>query len=222
MRFRLLALLIATATPLTVGACKNSKDSNGSAADQPAPTEASRPAPISVCVMRHAEAYSNLEEPPAGMADADLDALTDAGKAQARAARSKLPASVAIVWSSPRNRTRQTAAALGLAGAAVQVVPELAPLRGDMPWSERVAAWKAGRDPRPARGESLDDGRRRIAAALARLGAMLEPGEAAVLVTHSDLAPVIVGQLKGTPLLERPAAHPFGLADVVCAPLPSS
>ena len=45
--------------------------------------------------------------------------------------------------------------------------------------------WKAGKDPRPAGGESLADGNARATAAIAELAAQYA-GHAIVVVTHGD------------------------------------
>lgn len=168
--------------------------------------------------MRHAEAFKNLDPPPEGLTEAELDRLTPAGEVAARAAGATLPGGVVAVWASPRGRTRQTAALLG--AGDVLVDEALRPLDGDMAWSEREAAWSRGEDPRPPGGESLADAQVRAADVIARLRAQLGPGQAAALVTHGDFGPVLLGELRGTLLLERPEADGLNTAEVRCLPLP--
>lgn len=170
-----------------------------------------------VCVVRHAEAVKNLDPPPADATAAELDSLTPAGEARARAAGGELPAGVARVWSSPANRARQTAVLLGRGEVAVE--PALRPLDGAVEWKVRAAAWAAGDDPRPAGGESLGDGAARVRALLDRLRGALGPGEHAVWVTHGDIASIALGELRGTPLLARPERDTVATGGVVCVPL---
>jgi broad specificity phosphatase PhoE len=171
-----------------------------------------------LCVVRHAQAYKNLDPRPAGMSPEQLDSLTPDGEAQARALAGALPDGVARLWSSPARRTRQTAERLGLP-VPVRVEPALRPLEGDLPWDQRMAAWSRGEDPRPEGGESLADGAARADALLRRLRAELEPGEHAAVVTHGDLASILLGELRGTPLLERPRRDTLGTGQMRCLPL---
>ena len=168
-----------------------------------------------VCVARHAEAFKNLEPPPPDMTPAELDALTPRGARQAAALRERLPGPRVRVWASPAGRTRQTAEALS---GAVTVTEALRPNDGDLSWAERREALARGEDPRPPGGESLADGAARATALLERLE--LSGGEHAVLVTHGDVAPLILGHLAGTPLLERPRRHGLETGQMRCAPLP--
>lgn len=175
------------------------------------------PAPSQLCVVRHAEAFKNLDPAPAGLSPEQLDALTPRGEEQARRAGAALPAGVERVLTSPAGRARETAAWLG--PWTPEVEPALRPLDGDLPWSERERAWAAGEDPRPPGGESLADGQARARALLDRLRAALPPGRHAVVVTHGDLGPVLLGELRGTPLLARPTRDALPGGGVVCLPL---
>jgi broad specificity phosphatase PhoE len=123
------------------------------------------------------------------------------------------------VSSSPAGRARQTAALIAGGESAVEVVAELRTLDGDIAWSERTRAWHAGDDPRPAGGESLADGHARVVALLDGLRAKLRPGERAVWVTHGDIASLALGELRGTPLLERPTRDTLDTGAHACLPL---
>lgn len=177
-------------------------------------------APALVCVVRHTEAYKNLDPLPAGLSQEELDSLTPQGEAQAMALGRELPAVVAGVWSSPYQRTQQTATLIDR--GEVVVADALAPLAGEMSWDERTAAWQRGDDPRPAWGESLDDGAERAVPFIAELRGALQPGEAAVLVTHGDLASIILGELRGTYLLDRPFEDTLATGEFACEPLGAS
>lgn len=169
--------------------------------------------PPFVCVVRHAEAYKNLPDPPADPALADQ--LTPTGRAQAAATGAALPRPLARVAASPAGRARQTAEDLAT-GLMVEVWPDLQPLRGDLPWSAREEAWRRGEDPRPEGGESLADGRLRAAKVLDQVRAR---GGSTVLVTHGDLGPLLLGELAGTPLADRSATHALANGEARCLPL---
>jgi broad specificity phosphatase PhoE len=164
--------------PLAVlGAC-------GSTPPPPPPTPTPPP---TLCVVRHAEAYKNLQPTPDLPAD-QLDRLTPTGEAQAQAAAGPLAGAV-FVWTSPAGRARQTAERLGLGPPVVD--PDLRPLDGAWGWTERLGHWAAGRDPAPPGGESLAQGRDRAQAVLRRAAARVGPGERGVVVTHGDIAALI-------------------------------
>lgn len=169
-----------------------------------------------LCVVRHAQAFKNLDPPPE-VSPEKLDSLTSQGEATARALRDSLPRNVAMLWSSPTNRTRQTADLLGLDVPTV-VNNDLRSLDGDMEWNDRVEAWSRGDDPRPPNGESLADGAERVRKLLARLGEELALGESAVVVTHKDISALFVGELQGTPLLERLERNAVETGEMVCLP----
>jgi broad specificity phosphatase PhoE len=171
-----------------------------------------------LCVVRHAEAFKNLTPPPEGLTPEQLDSLTPNGEAQTRAASTHLPRGVRVLASSPANRAQQTARGLGL-DVEVAIEPALRALEGDLAWDARVAAWSRGEDPRPDGGESLADGATRVRALLTSLRARVHDGEHAVVVTHGDVAALVIGELRGTALLERPSRHELGTAEVACLPL---
>jgi len=153
------------------------------------------PAASQLCVVRHAQAFSNLEPRPKGLSDTDLDALTPHGEAQAQTLAERLPEGPVAVWSSPRTRTRRTAAALG---QPVTVDANLRPLDED---------------------ETAENARARARALLAGLRRETPAGTHAVVVTHSDLGPIVLGETVGTPPSERAQRHALATAEVACVPL---
>lgn len=177
--------------------------------------------PARLCVVRHAEAYKNLSPPPPDREGEALDALTPRGEAQARALQGQLPTEVARLWSSPAQRSQQTAALLGVrAPRGVEVHADLRPLDGEIAWEMRQHAWAHGDDPRPAGGgESLADGQARVQALLREAQAAAGPGQHVVWVTHGDVASLVLGELRGTPLLERPSKDTLATGTVACLPL---
>ncbi|MBX3246066.1 MAG: histidine phosphatase family protein [Myxococcales bacterium] len=179
---------------------------------EPAPSGA----PSSLCVVRHAEAYKNLSPVPADMSESALDALTPNGEGQARRLVPSLPDGVRFVWSSPAGRTRETAAILG---REVEVLTELRQLDGDVAWEERVRAWGEGHDPRPDDRESLADGERRADEVLRRARGALAEGGHGVVVTHGDVASLLLGALRGTPLLQRPTTDVLATGEMACVPI---
>ncbi len=160
------------------------------------PAAAHEPQPVQLLLVRHGLALSNLQPRPAGLTDAQLDHLTDEGRAQARAAgRALAAAKPALVVSSLAMRAQETAReiAAALGGLEVRVDPRLRSMEmgtdasgAEIAWSARQAEWKAGRDPRPANGESLADVVSRVSALGAELAAR-HGGKAVVLVAHSEV-----------------------------------
>lgn len=174
-----------------------------------------------LCVVRHAEAFKNLDPPPADMTAEELDSLTVDGKRQAHELRKSIPRGVTRVWSSPANRARETAAQLALRPPVV-IEPALRQLDGEISWDERTTAWSRGEDGRPDGGESLGDGAERVREMLDRLREELSPGEHAVIVSHGDIVSLILGELRGTPLLDRPTHDRLSTGELSCLPLPSA
>ena len=201
-------LILSLFTAFTTAAC------GGSQAPRPT-TDGAAATVAQLCVVRHAEAYKNLNPLPASLSPEELDSLTEHGESQAIALRADLPANVGAVWSSPTNRTQQTAGLLGL-DLEVVVDGDLRSLHGSMPWDDRVAAWAAGDDPRPDDGENLADGAERARDLVQRLRDAVQPGASAVVVTHGDISTVIVGELRGTPLLDRPTVDAVATGEMVC------
>jgi broad specificity phosphatase PhoE len=186
--------------------------------EAPTPAAAQQAAPSQLCIVRHAEAWKNVNPRPSELTAEQLDQLTPRGQEQARALAATLPRPVALVWSSPATRTQQTAEPLGL-DVTTDIVAELRPLDGDVSWEERLRRWAAQQDPRPADGESLADGRVRAQLVLQRVRQRLPAGAHAVLVTHGDLASILIGELRGTPLLARPTVDEIGPGVAVCLPI---
>ncbi len=167
-------------------------------------------------VVRHGEAYSNLPNPP-DMPREKLDSLTSRGIAEATAAgglSKRHP--VAAVVASPTGRTQETAVVIareaGLAGITAEDAAFASVKMGTMPvgkastWDWRFAEWKAGRDPRPAGGESLEDAAERAVRAVQSLAARYL-GKAIVVVTHSDIVAALIGHAVGTPVGQRYEKH---------------
>src|SRR6185503_11982187 len=84
---------------------------------------------LRVYLVRHGQAYTNLNPPPQ-MAPAELDHLTTLGRQQVRrVARALSDQGIALVLHSPAGRARDTAEELRvLAGAEVRVEPRLRPM----------------------------------------------------------------------------------------------
>ena len=158
------------------------------------PATSTRAAP-QLCIIRHAESYGNLDPRPADMTPEQLDALTPAGETRASEIRAELPEVVSFVWSSPRNRTQQTAAALGL---TVEVVDSLRPMD---------------------EGESVADAQARANALIKRACAALSPGQSGAVVSHSDITALVLGALRGTAQEDRLVQDKIGTGELVCVPL---
>jgi probable phosphoglycerate mutase len=176
------------------------------------------PARLTVYLVRHAEAYRNVSVllRPRGLSESELDSLTPRGAEQAGGlGRALASENLALVLTSPAQRTRQTADAIaraaGLEGA--QVEPAFASLReGAQPDGQRTtlawrrSQWKAGRDPRPEGGESLRDGLARARARIEQIAAE-RPGARIAVVSHGDIVAALLGHAEGTPILDRLAVH---------------
>lgn len=161
---------------------------------------------VRVYVVRHAQAWKNVPRMlrPPGIGEAQLDSLTEKGHEQARAVGARLAgAGVTRVVSSPAQRARQTAEAIaGVLGVdPIEVSESFQPLRhgasreaADYRW--RTGNWKAGRDPRPEDGESLDDGLARAAGFLDAI-ASAAPGTTLVVVSHGEIAAALLSKAAG-------------------------
>ena len=166
-----------------------------------------RPDTVRVFLVRHGQAYSNLDPKPK-MDAAQLDHLTALGQAQVkRTAEAVRAQGVALVLTSPAGRARESAetlvAALGLSPASVEsrVRPfELgrSPDGKALGWHEREVEWSAGRDPAPEGGESLRQLADRVLDLVASL-ARKQQGHTVVVVTHGEVIAAIVGSLKSQP-----------------------
>ena len=138
-----------------------------SAPAKPGPLAALRPLPADttrVFLIRHGQALSNLDPRPK-LPPEELDHLTPLGRTQTERAAALLRGEhVRLVLTSPAGRARETAAILQKAFAIDEapVEPRLrslgigrSPAGQPLGWDEREAEWKAGRDPQPPGGESL-------------------------------------------------------------------
>lgn len=173
---------------------------------------------LRVYLVRHGQALSNLDPPPA-LPERELDHLTELGLEQAAAVgRALAGRGVSAVLSSPAVRARETADAIASATgtAAPAIESRLAPMavgqREDgrpLSWDERIAEWQAGRDPRPRGGESLEqvgDRVRQLVLSLARS----RRGRSIVMVAHSEVIGAYLGRVRRAPAPQR---HPFGIAN---------
>ena len=169
---------------------------------------------LRVVLVRHAQALSNLSPPP-DLPPEELDHLTPLGREQA-AAVGQVLASLEIdaLFTSPAKRAIETTEILGAAlGLEGQVEPGLRPLelgrhRDGSPqsWPNRQAAWKAGRDPRPAAGESLVDLGERVEGVVQEARAA-HTGGTVVLVAHSEVIGAFIGLVQETPPPKRLDLH---------------
>jgi broad specificity phosphatase PhoE len=165
---------------------------------------------LRVFLVRHGQAFSNLDPVP-DLPHAKLDSLTNLGHAQSRAAAEALRGlDIGLILSSPAGRAKETAEDLRrvLSAPPVRVETRLRPLdlgqKADgspFDWDERIAVWKAGQDPSPARGESLERVGQRVLdlleeTARARSGSI-------VVVAHSEVIGSFLGHLNGTPAPRR-------------------
>ncbi len=180
--------------------------------------------PSMVFVVRHAEAYLNLSD-HAGMPEEELDSLTPRGIKQATETGAYLrDKNVLLVVASPTGRTRQTARIIaeqtGLKSSPSEDPAFASTKDGLTPdgkladWSWRQEQWKAGRDPRPEGGESLEDAVKRAVQALEEL-IRQHPGKALVIVTHSDICAGLAGQAAGTPFPCRYGKHKTSFGSVI-------
>jgi probable phosphoglycerate mutase len=166
---------------------------------------------VRVFLVRHGQAYSNLDPEPALPPD-QLDRLTDLGREQSRRAATALRASrIALVLSSPAGRARATAEEIRaiLEMPPVRVEARLRPLElGQGPdgkplgWDARIAEWQAGRDPTPPGGESMAEMGVRVYD-LVRALAREQPGKSLVLVAHGELIGAFVGLVGRLPAPKR-------------------
>ncbi len=180
------------------------------------------PAPVTVLVFRHGEAYGNLRDASKYRPE-QLDTLTENGVAQAKAAAARLAGrDVAVVLHSPAGRAKQTAALLDAqlhaAGGLVET-PALASMRdGKTPEGKnagfqwRLAHWARGEDPTPEGGESLGDAVARTVAQI-ESAAAAHAGKTIVVVSHSDICAGLAAYALGTPMCQAYASHHPGNAE---------
>jgi broad specificity phosphatase PhoE len=209
--------VFVVALALALGACRPATEAPAARPSPPEPAAAEPSAStdaLQVYLVRHGQAFSNLDPAPK-MSEAELDRLTPLGHEQAaetgRALASREPA---LILTSPAGRARETADEVGQAvgEVAVRSEPRLRPLQlgrsasgAAGTWDERIAEWKAGRDPVPPEGESLAQLGLRVLAAL-RDEQKRRSGRAVVVVAHSDVIGALLALARG----DAPAkAYPF-------------
>ena len=171
---------------------------------------------VRVYVVRHAAAWKNVpsRQRPPGLTDAQLDALTDGGRAQAKAVGTRLAgAGVTRVVSSPAQRARQTAEVIAgvLGTGAIEVSAAFQPLQNGTSreaahYGWRTSNWKRGADPRPPDGESLGDALARASGFLDAIGRDA-PGTTLVVVTHGEITAALLSQAAGVSPLTGYARH---------------
>ena len=183
------------------------------------------PGTLRAVLVRHGQAFTNLDPEPDLPPD-QLDRLTELGHAQAGAAGAALrPLDVRFLLASPLGRARETAAdirqALHLTGA-ITVDPRLRPMElgvndkgEELDIQARWAEWKAGRDPLPPKGESLEQVAQRVLDLLREERVAFGSGTV-VLVAHSEVIGTLIGKLRGVPAPQRfPPQVPNGSLTVV-------
>lgn len=176
-----------------------------------------------VFIVRHAEAYKNLPV-RVPMSREKQDSLTPEGFKQAKKTGEYLKnRDVAVVVASPTGRTRQTAhiiaQEIGLKGIFSENMAFRSTKQGANPdgspatWSWRKGQWNTGYDPRPQRGESLQDAVNRAVQAVAVLIRQY-PEKGVVIVTHSDICAGLAGDAVNTPFHQRYQRHGVELGSV--------
>jgi ribonuclease H / adenosylcobalamin/alpha-ribazole phosphatase len=171
------------------------------------PEKPSSTAVLQVYLVRHGQAFSNLEPEPDLPPD-QLDRLTPLGREQAgETGRVLALRKPALILTSPAGRARQTADEIKQAAVSVEVrtEPRVRPLElgrsasgGPGNWDERTAEWKAGRDPVPPGGESLAQLGKRVLQAL-REEKKRHAGRGIVVVAHSDVIGAFLALVRGEP-----------------------
>jgi broad specificity phosphatase PhoE len=182
--------------------------------DLPAPPAGA----LRVYLVRHGQALSNLEPTPA-LPEEQLDHLTELGTRQSEAAgRALASRGEASVLSSPASRARETAEVVsrGVGARPVAVDARLQPLvlgqaadGRTLEWKERIAEWRAGKDPSPPGGESMERVGERVSELVRELLAGRK-GASVVLVAHSEVIGAYLGRVRGTPPAQR---YPPGLGN---------
>jgi probable phosphoglycerate mutase len=159
-----------------------------------------------VVLVRHGQAFTNLDTLPSP-APANTDALTPLGQEQStRAARALSGLKPRLVLHSPPGRARETAELIGKGvGVTPRLEDRLRPLElgqgpdgRELTLDARIVEWKAGRDPSPPGGESLEEVGRRVLAVVEELRPRYA-GQTVVLVAHSEVVGAFVGHVEGKP-----------------------
>ncbi|MFW5419233.1 bifunctional RNase H/acid phosphatase [Nocardiopsis sp. CNT-189] len=205
-----------------VGAAEAARPAPGTGWSAPADTE-----PTRLLLLRHGQTPLSVERRFAGVGDIEL---TDAGRAQARAAAGRLAgAGIGAVVASPLRRTMDTAGIVAAAlGLEVEPEPGLretdfgawegmtfAEVNRDRP--DELAAWLADPEAAPPGGESLAEAARRAAKAR---DALVERhrGRTVLVVSHVTPIKAIVVQALGAPVesLYRMHLDVAALSEVDC------
>jgi broad specificity phosphatase PhoE len=170
---------------------------------------------VRVFFVRHGQAYSNLDPKPR-LSPEQLDRLTARGRAQAQRTADALRGhGVTLVMTSPAGRARETGEIIRMALGTPPVSEETrarslalgrSPSGQALGWDEREAEWKAGRDPAPEGGESLQQLSDRLLDLVASLS-RAHPGQSVVVVTHGEVVAALVGALQGQPAHLREEVH---------------
>ena len=136
---------------------------------------------LTVLLVRHGEAWTNVKKAPEGMTEAQKDALTPRGKEQIAALVSSVRGrGVKAIFTSPLGRARESARILGDAlGLAPTTDEALRPFKDDEP---------------PARAKAFLESKREL-------------GGTILVVTHSDVIAELLGEAVGTPAAEREKKH---------------
>jgi broad specificity phosphatase PhoE len=171
---------------------------------------------LTVYVVRHAEAYKNLNPLP-NMPKEKLDSLTPKGVEQANLIGKALKkVDIATIFTSPTGRTKETGAIIGQAFSSpvnVMTSPALVSLnngkdeKGNSNTFEwRETQWDKNLDPKPNGGESMQEGAMRIIGFVNQYR-QSNKGTSIVLVTHGDICAAILGQAAKTPYAMRYKKH---------------
>ena len=152
-----------------------------------------------VCVVRHGESFKNLKHPPPRMSEEELVGLTENGKAQARAAKDRLALGKdARVLASPATRAQATARII--AGArAFETAATLLYLE---------------------EGRSAEKALIELKAEIERSLSKKPSPDPLVLVTHSDISALLLGEPRATPIAERARVHVLDTGNFECVTWP--
>ena len=184
---------------------------------------------VRLILVRHGEAYTNLSSPPPDMPEHQRDRLTERGRAMVQALTKMVaPLEPHAILASPAGRAFETAAILSreLPTAFPTGEPRLRPIEmgrdaagKELAIAARVEDWRAGRDPRPRDGESIEDVGARVDA-LARDMASRHRGQVILLVAHSEVIGAWLGSLAAVEPAKR---YPFnvGLASMTVVDVPA-
>ena len=200
MKFIKATVLFSFILAVIISACgqeRSQSESNQSAGDQ---------RPLRLFLVRHAEAFKNLDPLPSLPLN-QLDSLTTAGKNQAAALGHYLKSKrIRAIYASPTGRTRQTAEIISqtiefnnpvivdndLISLRKGQMSSLQALSSDADVSQgktNMTTW--GND-----GESLAEGQQRVIALLNRLTKQYS-GQAIVFVTHGDICTALLAYATG-------------------------